>query len=110
MQSSASGLRGRSTVEASSDAPSSTAPAAVTHESSQWGERKNTSAGRDVWVSVTSTNQLSPSRHRPSSRSQPPMIDDRISKAVAVGGVLARMSSAATAASRRWNDWYIEGR
>jgi hypothetical protein len=38
------------------------------------------------------------------------MIDDRTSMAVAVGGVLARMSSAATAASRRWNDWYIEGR
>jgi hypothetical protein len=38
------------------------------------------------------------------------MIDDRTSIAAAVGGVLARTSNAATAASRRWNDWYIEGR
>jgi hypothetical protein len=58
MQSSASALRGGSTVEASSDAPSRTAPDAVTHECSQCGERKNTRAGREVWVSVTSTNQV----------------------------------------------------
>ena len=38
------------------------------------------------------------------------MNDGRISMAVAVGGVLARTSRAVTAASRRWNDWYIEGR
>jgi hypothetical protein len=110
MQSSASALRGRSTVEASSDAPSSTAPDAVTQECCQCGERKNTSAGREVWVSVMSTNQPSHSRQSPSSRRQPPMIEDRMRMAVADGGVLARTSRAATAASRRWNDWYIEGR
>jgi hypothetical protein len=57
-----------------------------------------------------STNQVSHSRHSASSRRQPPMTEDRISMALAVGGVLARTSRAATAASRRWNDWYIEGR
>jgi hypothetical protein len=49
---------------------SSTAPDAVTHECSQCGDRKNTSAGREVWVSATSTNQHSQSRHSSSSRSQ----------------------------------------
>src|SRR4029453_9447799 len=110
MHSSASALRGRSTVEASSDAPSSTAPDAVTQECSQWGERKNTSAGREVWVSVMSSNQVSQSRHSASRRRQPPMTDDRISMAVAVGGGLAPPSGGVTAVSRRWNDWYIEGR
>src|SRR5215204_6289491 len=110
MHSSASGLRGRSTVEASSDAPSSTAPEAVTQECSQCGERKNTSAGREVWVSVMSTNQVSQSRHSASSRRQPPMADDRMSRAVAVGGVLERKSREATAATRGWKDWYSEGR
>ena len=51
-----------------------------------------------------------PLRHSASWRSQPPMIDDRTSIAVAVGGVSAHTSSAATAASRRWNDWYVVGR
>jgi hypothetical protein len=110
MQSSPSGLRGRSTEEAYSEAASSTAPDAVSHECSQWGERKNTSAGWEVWVSVTSTNHDSQLRQMSSRRPQPSILEMRISMAAAVGGVPARTSSAATAASRRENDWYIDGR
>src|SRR5919109_3836962 len=110
MQSSASGLRARSTVEASREAASSTAPDAVTQECSQWGERKNTSAGREVWVSVMSTNQVSQVRQLSLRRSQPSMVEKRISIVAASGGVPARTSRAATAASRRENDWYTDGR
>src|SRR6266508_3212237 len=110
MQSSASGLRGRSTVEATSEAASSTAPDAVTQECSQWGERKNTNAGREVWVSVTATDQVTQVHQMWPSRAQPAIVEKRISLVAAVGGVPARTSRAATAASRRENDWYIDGR
>jgi hypothetical protein len=38
------------------------------------------------------------------------MIDDRISRAAAVGGVLGAHVEGGHGRLRRWNDWYIEGR
>jgi hypothetical protein len=91
-------------VEAVIEAVSSTAPAAVTQERLGSGERKNTIAGIEVWVSSMSVNQASQVRHTSSKWSSPSIRAWRISNSDADGGDPARTSSPATAASRREND------
>jgi hypothetical protein len=56
---SGSGRRGASTVEASREAPSRMAPAAVIQDLSGWVDRKKTRAGKVLWLSSTSVNQSS---------------------------------------------------
>ena len=113
MQSCASvcwGPDGGTSVEAVTEAASSTVPAAVTHDRRGSGERKNTTAGIDVWVSSSSVNQVSQLSQRAGSRSSPSMRWWRMSSSAADGDDPARTSRAETAVSRRENDEYIEGR
>ena len=56
MHSCASGCFSEVIEEATKDAESRIAPAAVTHERSDCGERKKTRAGTEVWVSSMSAN------------------------------------------------------
>ena len=59
MHRSADGSCGTSTTARVMAAPSSTAPVAVIHDISWFGERKKTSAASVVWLSSTSANQIS---------------------------------------------------
>ncbi len=89
---------------------SRTAPAAVTHDWSGWGDRKNTRAGNDVWLSSTSTNHRS---HRPHTDDSPPtqlMRAKRSIMATPDGGDPARTSSRATSDSRVEKAEYRLGR
>ena len=91
------------TVDTTIEAVSSTAPPAVTHEWSGWGDRKNTSAGKDVWLSSMSTKNSSHRTHTSLSLSIRPRTQNRSIISAADGGEPARTSSAVTAASRREN-------
>src|SRR5690242_11789280 len=104
MQRPASGDHGMESVELASAAPSSTAPAAVIHERSGLGERKNGRTANVVWVSASSANQSSHVDHRAGSSSFHPIAWNRSSSSTAVGGVPARTASFATSSSRREND------
>ena len=99
---SARGDRGRSRVDATIAAVSSTHPAAVTQLRAGCGERKNTSAGRLVWLSSTSMNQSSQRANSSSSMSsRNPMREYRVSSSIGDGGTPARVSSLPTSTSRR---------
>src|ERR1041384_4298330 len=67
----ARGTRPTSTDDDTNAAASSTAPAAVIHERSCDGERKNTRDGYDVWLSAMSANHSSHVDHWASSASRP---------------------------------------
>src|SRR3954468_17080884 len=110
MQISASGVRSRSNDEATNDAASSTAPAAVIHDRSGWGERKKLIAESEVWLSSTSANHSCHWGQRSSIRSSPLIFLYRSIILPTDGGDPARASSSATAASRRWNELYMVGR
>src|SRR5580704_2509709 len=69
MHSPASGDQGIASADWARDAASSSAPAAVTHERSGFGDRKNTSTASEVWVSEMSANHSSHSAHSAGSRS-----------------------------------------
>ena len=105
MQNSACTSRGTSTVDRINEAASRTAPAAVIQEWSGWGDRKNTSAGNDVWVSSMSTNHCSQRSHSSVSFSTRSRIQYRSTISTAEGGAPALISSAVTAASRLENAW-----
>src|SRR5689334_25311374 len=68
MHNAAMGCHGPSIVELTNAAESSTHPAAVTHERSGFGERKNVRDASDVCVSSSSANHSCHDTHR-SSRS-----------------------------------------
>ena len=97
-------LCGRSSVEATIAAVSSTHPAAVIQLRSGCGERKNTSDGWLVWLSSMSTNHDSHRSKRSSSiRSSQPMRVYRVSTRPDSVADPARTSSMPTSASRRLN-------
>ena len=73
MHSWASGSLGCSTLEAHSDAASSTVPAAVTQDWSGWGDRKNARIGKDVWDSSRAANHPSHVCHSSVNRLVIPM-------------------------------------
>src|ERR1044072_7672103 len=111
MDSSASRLRGTSRVLAESEAASRTTPAAVIQERSGWGERKNGSPAKDVWLSSTSTKQSSQGFQTSSSIwSRPLIVWNRWIISAGDGGEPARIVTIATACSRRAKALYIEGR
>src|SRR3954465_8076317 len=93
---SASGVRSRSNDEATKEAASSTAPAAVIHDRSGWGERKKLMADSEVWLSSTSGNHSCPCGQRSSSRSSPLIFLYRSIILPTLGGDPARASSSAT--------------
>src|SRR5947209_4980098 len=102
MQMSARTSRGTSSVDEYRAAASRTAPAAVTHDRSGVGERKNASAGNEVWLSSTSVNHVSHRDHISSLRlSRRPSTVNRISMVEPDGGFPARTSSDVTNPSRR---------
>ena len=101
---------GTSMLEIVSAAPSSTAPAAVTHEWSVCGERKNTSAENDVWVSSTSTNQRSHSIQTSCSSDIRSSRQNRSTISMPEGGSPARTARAVTPRSRRENAALMVGR
>src|SRR6266481_5677437 len=101
---------GMSTAETRNDAPSSTAPAAVTQERSGLADRKNTSIASDVSLSSVSANHASQDVHRSASLSSLPRRWYRAIISIADGGEPARTSSSVTADSRLWNAAYIVGR
>ena len=67
MHSPASGDHGIDSVELANAAPSRTAPAAVIHERSGFGERKKARTANVVCVSASSANQPSHVAHRSGS-------------------------------------------
>src|SRR5947207_1199835 len=94
--------RSTSSVDEYSEAASSTAPAAATHDRSGVGDRKNASAGNEVWLSSTSANHVSQRDQISSDRlSRRPSTVNRINISAPVGGLPARTSRAVTRASRR---------
>jgi len=104
MHSSASMSRGPSNAAQRSDAPSSTAPAAVSHDCPGNGERKYDRTGKLVWVSLSSVNHSSHERQtcvRSSKRSKRQV---QASSCAPLGGTPARSDSLPTAASRREKD------
>src|SRR6266496_4557854 len=103
MQNSAWTSRGISTDERTSAAPSSTAPAEVTHEWSGCGDRKKTSVGIDVWLSSISTNQVSQAFQTSIRRSIRSSAWYRQIISAPEGGDPALTSRAVTAASRLEN-------
>ena len=79
-----------STLLESSEAASSTEPAAVTHDRDGDGERNGASAPSEVWVSSMSMKPRSHGSHTRSSRSsRPRMSEKRSSMVVPDGGVPA---------------------
>lgn len=87
-------------MEARRLAASSTGPAAVTQDWSGCGERKNVSAGNEVWVSSTSMNQSSQPENGPKA-SRLLNTEARMSSSAPLGSSPARTASLATIASRR---------
>jgi hypothetical protein len=85
------------------EAVSSTAPAAVIQELLVRGERKNASAGCEVWLSSSSTNHRSQSSQVVAKYSSPRTRWMRIRNTGTLGGLPARTSSLTTSASRREN-------
>src|SRR2546428_10951550 len=110
MQRSACTSCGMSTAALTSEAESSTAPAAVIHEWSGWGERKKASAASEVCVSSRSANHISHDTHRSLSLSNRFSLLYRSINSTAEGGEPARTSSRVTALSRRENAEYMVGR
>ncbi len=104
MHSCGSGWCGVSTVDRSSAAESSSAPAAVIQDRPGSGERKNASAGWEVWVSSMSANQRSQSANSSFVWSIRPIVWWRMMSRTAEGGSPARTSSSATSSSRRSNE------
>src|ERR1700739_2048288 len=100
MQRGAAGENGMSSTDKRTDAVSSTAPAAVTQLRCGWGDRKNTSAPYDVWVSCTSVNHAIHAVQKPSISSRKPVRWARTRNSATVGGVPARIERSVTAVSR----------
>src|ERR687891_1781847 len=110
MQYAASPSRGRLTADRRIEAESRITPAEVTQEWSGSGERKNTTAGNEVWVSCSSRNHCSPRRHRIDSLAKRSTRQLRPRTSTADGGDPPRSSIPATMFSRRENTPQIAGR
>ena len=82
-------------------AVSSTAPAVVIQEFDQFCERKSASEACEVWLSCSSSNQISHGSHNMPRRSTQPMAWSRVRNRVGVGGLPARTSNLSTCSSRR---------
>ncbi len=96
--------------DTTSEAVSSTVPAAVIHELLGRVDRKKASAGCEVWLSSSSENHCSHPSHCVAKYSRPRMRWMRIRNSAALGGLPARTSNLMTSASRREKAVEMAGR